>query len=394
MGLYRDCLEYLKESGLVFVDRFIPYFLCSFGCHIFNIRNRQFDEEETPLAIYWINRRIPDMRLPLMMIAPPVFSKSTFLKHLLEGLGGIFATVVETFFKSYVTEAHLVGSVSTSKNQQKIETIGFLEKHPNCIVGVEEFSTVMMAGKQEHSMGLDGVLLDWFSGSDIRKGLKAGDIGFKTNATLWAGTQLGRERIELRGGMFRRIFFVLFIPTEQDIDTLRDAMIDATSLPIDFNELGKLRIRLKNLIERVDCLDGIYFTNELKDYFRKKLDPSEIPLFRKLAVGYAIMQEEFDTVLEVGIDDELRRLMNTAVRWRRRISREISDETGLGTDMVLQVLKLNGGKMKCSELQEKLLLFEVSFGESDRYLKSLRNQKRIIIYQDKEMNEVWVRLIE
>jgi len=393
MGLYQDILDYLGESGLVFVRRFIPYFLASFGCHIFNIRNRLFDEEETPLAIYWENRRIPDMRLPIMMIAPPVFSKSTFLKHLLENFHGVFATVVETFFKSYVSEAHLVGSVSTSKKQEKIEVVGFLELHPNCIIGVEEFSTIIVAGKQEHSMGLDGVLLDWLGGSDIRKGLKAGDIGFKTNSTLWAGTQLGRERIELHGGMGRRFFFILFVPTRQDVDTLRDAMVDVDNLPLDFKALGKLRTRLKNLVERVDRLDGIYLTNELKDYFRENLEPSEIPLFRKLSIGYAIMQEDFDTVLEVGLDDELRRLMDTAMKWRRRIYREISDETGLGTDMVIQILKLAGGSMKCDDLQTKLLLFEVSYAESDRYLKNLKNQKRILIYHDKDKNEVWVRLI-
>jgi len=147
-------------------------------------------------------------------------------------------------------------------------------------------------------------------------------------------------------------------------------------------------------MERVERLDGIYLTNELKDYFRANLEPSEIPLFRKLAIGYAIMQEDFDTVLEVGLDDELKRLMDRAVKWRRRIYREISDETGLGTDMVIQVLKINGGSMKLLELQEKLLLFEVGFSESDRYLKNLKLQKRILIYHDKEKNEVWVRLLE
>ena len=392
MGLYHDILAYLSESGLAFVNRFIPYFIASFGCHIFNIMNRRFDEEETPLAIYWERRDIPDMRLFLMMIAPPGFGKSTFLKALLKDFNGVFATVVETFFKSYVTEAHLVGSVSSEK-KQKVEIRGFLEEHPNCIIGVEEFSTIMAAAKQEHSLGLDGLLLDWLSGSEIRKGLKAGDIGFRTNATLWTGTQLGRERVELRGGMGRRFFFILWVPTPQDIEALKEAIIDVDNLQLDFAKLGKLRTRLKNLVERLERLDGIYFTGELKDYFRERFEPNEIPLFRKLAVGYAIMQEDFDDVLEVGIDDELRRLMGAAVEWRRRIYREISEDSGLGTDMIIQVLKLEGGEMSYGELANRLLLFEVSYGETDRYLKELKSQKRVLIFQHQEKNEVWVRLI-
>jgi len=112
-----------------------------------------------------------------------------------------------------------------------------------------------------------------------------------------------------------------------------------------------------------------------------------------MAVGYAVMQEDFDDVLEVGIDDELRRLMETSVKWRRRIYSEITDETGLGTDMVTQVLRLNKNEMSYNELAEKLLLFEVSYGETDRYLKALRDQKRVMIFQHQEKDEVWVRLI-
>ena len=392
MGLYRDILDYLDESGLAFVNRFIPFFIASFGCHVFNINNRKFDEEGYPVAVYWERWGVPDMRIFIMMIAPSGFGKSTFLKALLEDFNGIFATVVETFFKSYVTEAHLAGSVSSDK-KEKIAIRGFLEEHPDCIVGVEEFSTIMAAAKQEHSLGLDGLLLDWLSGSDIRKGLKAGDIGFKTNATLWTGTQLGRERIELRGGMGRRFFFILWVPTSQDVDTLRDAMIDVGNLPLDFSSLGKLRTRLKNLMERVEALDGIYLTGELKDFMRESFEPNEIPLFRKLAIGYAVMQEEFSDVLEVGLDDELRRLMETAVGWRRRIYREISDDTGLGTDMVVQVLKVNDDEMSAGDLAEKLLLYEVSYGETDRYLKKLRDQKRVKLFHHEEKNEVWVRLI-
>jgi len=147
------------------------------------------------------------------------------------------------------------------------------------------------------------------------------------------------------------------------------------------------------LVERLERIDGMFLTEELKDYLLENFMPYEIPMFRKLAVGYAVMQENFDDLLEVGIDDELKRLMETSVKWRRRIYSEITDETGLGTDMVIQVLKLNKNEMSYNGLAEKLLLFEVSYGETDRYLKALREQKRVQIFQHPEKDEVWVRLI-
>jgi len=203
MGLYNDILEHLEARGLCFVRKFVPYFLASFGDHIFNIRNNQFNDVNEPLAIYWENQRIPDMRLFILFIAPPGFSKSTFLQHLLRDFYGVLADCgIETYFKAYMTEAALVGSFGgDEKKAESLPLKGFLENHRNCIVGIEEFSSLLAASKQEHSKGLDSALLDWATHGEITKDLRRGEISFKTNATLWAGTQLGKERIELRGGM-------------------------------------------------------------------------------------------------------------------------------------------------------------------------------------------------
>ena len=242
-------------------------------------------------------------------------------------------------------------------------------------------------------MGLDSALLDWFTHGEIHKDLRSGEISFKTHASLLAGTQLGRERIELRGGMARRFFFILWVPNEQDEASLKEATIDSPKFErLDEDVLKKLRTRINNVRERLDSLEGLYFTDQLNDYFREHLAHNEIPLFRRLAIGYAIMKEDFSTDLKVGIDAELRRLMDTALLWRKRIYREISEETGLGTDMVIQILERDN-PIVYDDLAKKLLLYEVSFEETDSYLKKLENQRRISIFNDKESGKVMVRLI-
>jgi len=391
LGLYDDILQHLEDRGLKFVKKFIPYFLASFGCHVFNIVNMQFDEDGTPLAFYWENQRVPDMRLFIMMIAPPGYSKSTFLRHLLKEDFGVLANAgVDTFFKAYITEASLVGSV----DKEGMPIRGFLERHKNAIVGVEEFSSLLTAAKQEHSLGLDTALLDWATHGEITKDLRRGEISFKTNATLWSGTQLGRERIELRGGMARRFFFILWTPSEQDEKRLVEAVLDAPQMGrMDYGELQKLRVRIQNLFERLDRLEGVYYTEDLNGYFRDHLSHNEIPLFRRLALGYNVMKGDFDVDLSVGLDDELKRLMDDAVGWRRRIYREISEETGLGTDMIVQLLGTKS-PISYTDLANRLLLYEVSYSETDRYLRSLKEQKRIRVYQDQETGVVMVDLVE
>jgi len=367
LGLYDDILDHLEARGLRFIRKFVPYFLASFGCHVFNIVNMQFDEDGTPLAFYWENQRVPDMRLFIMMIAPPGYSKSTFLRHLLKEDFGVLANAgVDTFFKAYITEASLVGSV----DKEGMPIRGFLERHKNAIVGVEEFSSLLTAAKQEHSLGLDTALLDWATHGEITKDLRRGEISFKTNATLWTGTQLGRERIELRGGMARRFFFILWTPSEQDEKNLVEAVLEAPQMgKMDYGELQKLRVRIQNLFERLDRLEGVYYTEDLNGYFRDHLSHNEIPLFRRLALGYNVMKGDFDVDLSVGLDDELKRLMDDAVGWRK-------------------------SPIAYTDLANRLLLYEVSYSETDRYLRSLKEQKRVRVYQDQETGAVMVDLIE
>lgn len=392
MSLYEDILSHLEQRGLKFVRKFIPYFLASYGCHLFNIVNSDVSEDREP--IYWENQRLPDMRLFILFLAPPGFSKSTFLQHLLRKSYGLLAkTGIETYFKAYMTEAALIGSYGKSDKGEKVQLHGFLERHKNAIVGVEEFSSLLTAAKQEHSLAMDSALLDWATHGEITKDLRSGGISFKTNASLWAGTQLGRERVELRGGMARRFFMLLWVPSKQDEGHLKDAVIESPRMGrLDRRGLDKIRTRVENLRERLDSLEGIWYTDELKAYFKDNLGHNEIPLFRRLALGYAIMKEDFGNDLSVGIDDELKRLMDTAVRWRRRIYREISEVTGLGTDMIVQVLNAHDKKiMRYDDLSVALLLYEVSYDETDDYLKRLKKQNRIRMFDND--GELMVQLI-
>jgi len=395
LTLYDDIIEYLEGRGLCFVRKFVPYFLCSFGDHLFNMVNKQYAEDGTPLAIYWENQEVPDMRLFILFLAPSGFSKSTFLRHLLKGYFGIFSETIETTFKAYMTEAHLTGSTSRGKEGEARQFKGFLETHPNAIVGVEEFSTLLTAMKQEHSLGMDSVLLDWFTHGEIKKGLSAGEIAFVTNATLWAGTQLGRERIEIHGGMMRRFFLMLWVPTEQDIQILMEAVINAPEQgPLDLVRLRTLRAKINNIMERLDDIYSVQYSPELNDWFREHLVPNEVSLFRKLALGYNIIKGEFSNEIYVDIDDELKRLMDTAKKWRNRVYLEINERTGMGTDMIVQILKHAPNKeLSFDEIALKMLIYEVSYSETSLYIQELKRQGRVMLIADPENNKMRVRLL-
>lgn len=401
-GLYEDILEFFISLGLRFVRKFMPYFLCSFGAHIIHISNLQTYEDGTPAHFFLEHGHPPDLRLHILFIAPSGFSKSTFLNHSLdEDYNGVFCGIVETFFKGLVTAAHLSGSAGIKKSGETYKIEGFLEKHPEAIVGVEEISSILIAGKQEHSLEMENLLLDWLRGGKIRKGLRGtdDDKGYVTKATLWAGTQPGKERIELSGGMHRRFFFILWIPSTDDELILREAAFDGVNVPCDYTRLKNIRVRLGNLRERVDRLEGIYFTKDLQDYLMK-FDHNYIELLKRLAIGYAVMQEDFDRDLNVGLDDELKRLIDESVAWRQRVFRELSRETGLGTDLLMMVLKRNmneDGWMTFNDLADKMMLLGgESYSDTHDYLKALKNcdPPRIKAWHDEKTGKVLVMPLE
>ena len=104
MNLYDRIINYLKSRGLVLVEEYIPYYLCSIGCHIANLLNHRCHKGCDHEGCRWHRLRLngPDSkgdfyhrfgnlvntRLHILLVAPPGFSKSFFtLQFLRQGMG-------------------------------------------------------------------------------------------------------------------------------------------------------------------------------------------------------------------------------------------------------------------------------------------------------------------
>ena len=213
MTIYQDVIEYLHTASLAYSERFIPYFICSIGCHLINLENEKRE-------IYYEQRKKPDLRLPVIMVAPPGFGKSTFLKMLLKEPYGVFAkSGLKTTFEGYLTEAGWVGTKRMGKGGSVEEVKGLAEEMSDGIVGMEEFSAVTRAMKQEHSIGLDQAVLQTLDGGDVYKRLAAGPIAYHTAITLLAGSVMPNTPVYIRRDGLLDVIPIQEIPPLCDIWT-------------------------------------------------------------------------------------------------------------------------------------------------------------------------------
>ena len=74
--LWKQSQDYLKSIGVIYVDKFVPYILCSLAAHVANLRNKMADNKGH--LFYGVAGGMPDLRLHLLTIAPPGFSKTFF----------------------------------------------------------------------------------------------------------------------------------------------------------------------------------------------------------------------------------------------------------------------------------------------------------------------------
>ena len=90
MNMLDEGLNIVSDRGIAFGDRFLGYFLMSYGCHITNILNRQN-------AFFTFQNKIPDLRCQILFTAPPRFSKSLFIKQAIDKQYGLLnANILQT----------------------------------------------------------------------------------------------------------------------------------------------------------------------------------------------------------------------------------------------------------------------------------------------------------
>lgn len=373
--LLRKSIDILKRRKVRFADEFAPYFVCSIGVHLFNLSNRR-------RIIYREYGAIRNMRLHILFVAPPGFSKTFLSEQLAHETHGLFSNITDddgnlllkTGFEGYMTEAGWIGSLEPNpKNpKQPHVTYGMAHEYKDGIVCIDEFSAISAAIKQQHSAALDPALLSSLDTGRVRKRLKAGPLQYETNVTAWFGTQ--QSRFDLSSGLGRRLFFILWVPTESDQEELVQAHWEGKNISTPVSRLVDLKDTAAETIERVDTINRVEFSMDYRDGISSLNRPHhELTLYDRLAIGYHIMTGKFDRNLYIDVDEYLMDLIVNGMEWRQRL---MSESEG---DQILQILEEAGGSLDEASIKLRMTKFGVTHTHCNDLLQKLQYSHRIKI---------------
>ena len=369
-------IGHLRDRKILFVPQFAPYFIASFGAHIFNLVNKQ-------KGIFFEHGRIPDMRMHTLFVAPPGFFKSMLMKNLVhQDYGCLYVPAtsgngsrVPMHFEGMVTEGAWTGSGYRDKKGTVIPIKGLAEEFSSGIVCFEEFSSLTSTMKQQHSLTLDSQILTTLDEGLVRKRTTTRTIDYETNMTCWAGTQQGR--FDLSSGLGRRMYFMNWVPTPEESNALKKAYWDGLNIPPDKPALDKIRTEVSNLIDRVESIRKVDFDPAIPNLLGD-VPHFEHRLHAHFAIGHQIMSGDFTDHLYVSMDETLRKLMVTAKSWREHL---LSEAEG---DQIIQILVQAGGKCTGIEICGRMLGFGSSVRQTRDILWRLANRARLIDWNEKE----------
>jgi len=362
MSLYDLILAELEERKCAHVYKYPPYFVCSLGVHLFNLRN-----QENP--VLFEAGRVMDTRLHIMFVSPPGFSKTFWLEQFLRGVQAILTdTVVDTGFEGAMTEAGFVGTFR-STNGQIVFVPGLAETKKNAIVGIEEFAvlTALMQQAQYGSL-LDTALLSALDSGYCYKRLATGKISYKTNLTLWTGTQ--PARFDLSSGLGRRFLFLQFIPKKADFWLLKRARREAKGMRYNPVRLQKIREMIKKKVEEISKIESVKFNPRLYQLFDNyNVVHYEEPLYEKMFLGYCLMKRNPSSHFTITFDEVSLRLFKQEVYWRNQIRR------GSEYAEVMLIISDAGGKIKLKDLREQLLMMGLDWSRSSELVQEMLRLK-------------------
>ena len=335
MNMLDEGLNIVRDRGIAFGDRFLGYFLMSYGCHITNIMNRQN-------AFFTFQNKIPDLRCQILFTAPPRFSKSLFIKQAIDKQYGLLnCNILQTDqgesamrYAGYCTEARWTGSTKQEEGET-VRDMGIAEKFKTGIIGMEEFAAITAAMKQSHSSHMEqSFALSLFDG-DVYKDLKGHTLDYHTDVTLFAGNQV--MRFNLGGGIFSRFLHLFWIPSMKEVRTIAELIWEGDNLPSDTVRLANYRKELVVQHENLKKVRHMRFADDVKQYLIEMPHYEQL-LYKNLIVGYTVMKDSnIPKKLDIHMDSRIRKYIDRAREWRRQL---ISDP--LGYQIIGSVMDLGG----------------------------------------------------
>ena len=183
------------------------------------------------------------------------------------------------------------------------------------------------ASKKDHSLDMKNQLLTSLDTGRVQKALRSGWVQYLTRYSLWAATQ--PARFELDSGLDRR-FFIIDIEMTTEKELLYKKAQQAQN-----NMTGDQRLKLadqaitiktwfRSRMERAVANPpiAVIWDDEIGEWLeRPDVRSFESDLFRRICIGYHMMQPEYrgGQALFITMDDRLRTLLNLSLEQRRRV---------------------------------------------------------------------------
>jgi hypothetical protein len=310
---------------IAYVDRFFPYYICSAGCHLFNLYNKNH-------TIYSSHGLPVDTRMHIFFVTQPGFGKTFHMRVLgHEDLGLFSHTDVGPVWEDRMTEARFSGTVYTGSNGVKKRKGAAWEYRKN-VLCVDEFHALSETMVTSHSSTLEDALCTALESGYVRKGLGQDKLNYKTNLTLWTGAQ--PLRYDLSQGTGRRFLFLEFIPSENDRKRLLEANREGENVGHDSIAIDKIRRNIKNIYMDLHNVENVIFDKSFYDYINQfNIMPYEQIIYKKIGLGYTVMSKSFTDEIVVSYDRELKNLLDFEYIWRADVKR------GPDLSQVLQIIK-------------------------------------------------------
>ena len=368
-SLYGEVMKLLKHRMVSNCEVLAPLYICSIGCHVFNIVNKKN-------LVYSEGAMRADSRLHIIMVTVPGFGKSFMLKQFLNEENGVLSnTRLKPRFCGSMTTAALIGSVKSNSEGEPVVHEGIASKYDESVFGIHEFAEITNSMKQQYNIGLIDALLSILDDGYVNKDVLSGEIKFQTKITMLSAVQ--PARYDLTSGLGRRLAFLVYIPSADDISKLRVIMRQSMGVKDDVGLLNTIRGKIDGLFDVCDKIKSIRFTNRFYNWMDvNNIIPYEELLYKRIGIGYCVMNGMIENgELVVDVDDRLNEIFT------KQKADRYSVKSGVDNDQVWQVIK-DCQMVKKSELVETLLAFSLSKEKIETKLRNLAALKQIKIEGD------------
>lgn len=322
---------------------YAPYYICSFAVHVFNLMNRKKE-------VYWEGKRLPNMRMHVVFIAPPGYMKSYYLGVMGGDEYGIFRKCgIGVGYEQSMSEAGFIGTV-VNMNGVSFPEYGAAYQFKEGMLLIDEFSAITDAMNVQYNTQLSTQMLAALDHGNVHKRLANGKIAYETSLTLWAGVQ--PARYDLSSGLGRRLFFLLFLPSRDDNQQLMRVMHQTRNLRPNKVAMEALWAKIDRFRQNMDIIQEVEFTNNVLDiYYKLGLYSYESAYFDRLMLGYhlAIYGPEKKVVVDTK-DSLLVELVTREKKWRDEIAK------GVDYTQIIRIIEELGGIVTKSVIVEEAIM--------------------------------------